>query len=501
MTSLLFAHADAQLAVITADGAAAHGISYQRLRHDIASANARLQPRSLLFIVGHNDYAVVRWYLAALEYGHVVMLLPADIASEQLQHLLALYQPRYLLVTPTRQLTLPSNWQACALDAAEPATEPGTGAAPYQSWQNSLPQPALHPDLALLTSTSGSTGAPKLVRMSKANLVSNASAIARYLQLGPHERAIAHLPLSYSFGLSILNSHLYAGGSVVLTNASLMAREFWHAVEQQQVTSFSGVPYHYEMLLKLRFARMKFHQIRTMTQAGGALAVPLLQQLLPACQEKQIRLVVMYGQTEASPRISYVPSERLADKLGSIGVAIPDGELWLRDASGQRIDQAEVEGELMYQGANVCLGYAQCAADLARGDDLQHVLATGDLARRDADGFYFITGRLKRFLKIFGNRISLDQLEQLLANDGITAVCTGVDDALTVHWQTAAANSDEVNSDEVNSSDAHASDAAASALQHQVAALCGVHFSAIRVRRIAQIPRFANGKVDYQCLT
>lgn len=478
MTSPLFVHADATPAVITSDGQC---VTYQMLRHDIAQAAALLQPRSLLFIVGHNDYAVVRWYLAALEYGHVVMLLPADLADSQLHNLLQLYQPRYLLAPSSRSMQLPPQFQPCPLDWHDQG-------APYQSWQNQQAQPPLHPDLAFLTSTSGSTGAPKLVRMSKANLVSNANAIATYLQLGPHERAIAHLPLSYSFGLSILNSHLAAGGSVVLTNASLMAREFWHAVETQQVTSFSGVPYHYEMLLKLRLARMKLHQIRTMTQAGGALALPLLQQLQPICADKQIRLVVMYGQTEASPRISYVPSERLADKLGSIGVAIPGGQLWLRDAQGQVLQGADVEGELMYQGDNVCLGYAQCADDLARGDDNQQLLATGDVARRDADGFYYITGRLKRFLKIFGNRISLDQVEQLLAETGVMAVCTGVDDALTVHWQTAEAR------------DTGDTSAADSALQQQVAAWCGVHFSAVRVRRIPQIPRLANGKVDYQCL-
>ncbi len=513
MASLLHPAATTQIALITPHG---NAVSYDALRADARQSNTLLQARSLLFLVGYNDYALVRWYVTAFEYGHVVLLLPPDIATSELGKLIDLYQPRYFICAANvaERFSPPARFQPVWSGARELALEPNEDAllatsstsipktaAPYQAWQNEYPQPELYPELAFLSSTSGSTGSPKLVRLSQQNLISNATSIANYLHLNASERAIAHLPLSYSFGLSILNSHLIAGSSVVLCNAGIMEREFWQAVENHGVTSFSGVPYHYEMLFKLRFARLKTYQIRTMTQAGGPLALPLLQQLLPTCQEKQIRFVVMYGQTEASPRITYVPPERLAEKLGSIGIAIPGGQLWLRNEHGERVMSAEGQGELMYEGRNVGLGYATQAQHLADGDDFNGVLATGDLACRDTEGFYFITGRLKRFLKLFGNRISLDQVEQWLALQGVTAVATGTDDALIVylvderHFEAATLARSTDDNNEIDTT------AWLANWRIAIADFCHVHFSAIRVQSLSEIPRLPNGKVDYNCLT
>lgn len=473
------------IALITQNGLS---ISYGQLQVDMQRLNCGLQPRSLIFIIGNNDYTVVRWYLTSLQYNHVVMILPDTIQNSEVYKLLDIYQPRYLICSLqfSEHKQLPENFIPAKIDPI--CTSDSFSIEKYSIWQNQNPQPLLHESLAFLGSTSGSTGSPKLVRFSKKNLISNAASIANYQKLNSDERAIAHLPLSYSFGLSILNSHLYSGGSVALTNVSIMAREFWETIYNHKITSFSGVPYHYEMLMKLRFSRIEFHEIRTMYQAGGALSQELLKNLIRSCEDKGIQFMVMYGQTEASPRISFVPPKRLGAKIGSVGIPIPGGHMWLRDETGNPVLNMEGYGELMYEGENVCLGYANEPDDLARSDDLHGVLATGDLAHRDIDGFYYISGRLKRILKIYGNRISLDQIEKWLAGQGISAVATGKDDELLVYLEHETY--DETTKAEMQSN-----------WRLLISKFCNVHFSAIRILVISSIPRLHNGKVDYQCLT
>ena len=281
----------------------------------------------------------------------------------------------------------------------------------------------VHPDLALLLTTSGSTGSPKLVRLTLRNLAANAESIAQYLQLTPQERPITSLPMSYSYGLSVINSHLQVGATIVFTEDGVLQREFWDAVDQHHCTSFAGVPYTYQMLLQTGLLNKKGSSLRTLTQAGGRLEERYIQQMYDLAMARGWKFMVMYGQTEATARISYVPFERLGGKVGSVGIAIPNGLL--------SVD--EHTGELVYRGPNVMLGYAECRDDLAKGDELHGVLRTGDLARQDDDGYFYITGRLKRFLKLFGKRFNLDDVEKILSRRFETSVaCYGRDDLLMV---------------------------------------------------------------------
>jgi long-chain acyl-CoA synthetase len=181
------------------------------------------------------------------------------------------------------------------------------------------------PGLSLLLSTSGTTGSPKFVRLSESNLVSNAESIARYLELGPGERSMAHLPLHYSYGLSVLNSHLRAGATVVLSRAGLLQPAFWRVMAQERCTSLAGVPYTFSMLTRLRFERMSLPCLRTLTSAGGALDMASVLRYDSLMKGRAGRLFVMYGQTEATARMSYLPPECLPEKAGSVGVAIPGG--------------------------------------------------------------------------------------------------------------------------------------------------------------------------------
>jgi acyl-coenzyme A synthetase/AMP-(fatty) acid ligase len=187
----------------------------------------------------------------------------------------------------------------------------------------------------------------------------------------------------------------------------------------------------------------------------------------------------MYGQTEATARMSYVPAARALEKAGSIGVAIPGGELFLVDQAGGEITAADVQGELGYRGPNVTMGYAEQRADLSKGDERQGSLRTGDLALRDADGYYYITGRLSRMAKLFGKRVSLDDLEQMCLGLVAEVACTGAEDRVTV-WITDVQHQ--------------------AALPGLLAERTAIHPSAYQVRVIGSLPRTPAGKTDYQWL-
>jgi long-chain acyl-CoA synthetase len=292
--------------------------------------------------------------------------------------------------------------------------------------------PPMDKDLNLLLSTSGSTGSPKFVRLSMANLKSNAKQIVQYLGLNDSDRAITTLPMHYSFGISILNSHLLAGGSICLTTRSIAEREFWEFFKARKPTSLSGVPTTYQMLHRLRFERMQLPSLRTMTQAGGRLGADLVTYFVRAGLSRGFRFYVMYGQTEATARMSYLPPEDALSNPESVGVAVPEGHFEIIDSSGMPIDGVGALGELVYHGPNVMMGYAESASDLASGDVCNGVLRTGDLAERDSNGLYYIRGRLKRFIKLFGNRVNLDEVEKGLQSRSFEVFVTGFDDNLIV---------------------------------------------------------------------
>jgi acyl-CoA synthetase (AMP-forming)/AMP-acid ligase II len=382
-----------------------------------------LPGRELVLVRTRADAASAIAYLTAVRAGHAVILLEADADPTAI---IEAYDPRYVITGD----------QVEVREDAAPAD--------------------LHPDLRVLLSTSGSTGSPKLVRLTERNVQANAASIAEYLQLDPGERAIQSLPLSYSYGLSVLNSHLHAGASVAFTPHSVIRPEFWADFRRHEATSFAGVPYAYAMLERIGMRDMDLPTLQTMTQAGGRLDPEVAKRFAG-----HRRFFVMYGQTEATARIAYVPPERLADKPGSIGIAIPGGELSVED------------GELVYRGPNVMMGYASERADLARGDELGGVLHTGDLGYVDDDGFFFVTGRAKRIAKVFGQRINLDEIEAAI--DGPAGAVAG-DDRIDVFAERGA--------------DARA-----------LAARFRLPPRSLRVHEIERLPLKSSGKIDYTALS
>jgi acyl-CoA synthetase (AMP-forming)/AMP-acid ligase II len=350
-------------------------------------------------------------------------------------------------------------------------SEPALSAAYFSSDK----RPALHRDLSLLLTTSGSTGSAKVVRLSALNVESNAAAIAESLSIDRSDRAVTSLPLSYSYGLSVLHSHLWAGASVVLSEASVVQPDFWQVIGRWSVTSLAGVPYTYQVLSRLGALVEGSPSLSVMTQAGGRLAPGLVARFHETMAVRGGRFHVMYGQTEASPRMTCLPAGSLPGKLGSVGVPLPGGSV--------EIDN----GEVVYRGPNVMMGYARAPGDLARGDDCGGVLRTGDLGFVDPDGYLWLTGRTKRIAKLFGTRVDLDDVEGLFAGEAPAAAVAGDGDWIDVHFDAGLPGGPE--------------SGVLDAVRRAAAKRMGVPAGALRlVAHPEGLPRTASGKVDYQKL-
>ncbi|MGN1340407.1 MAG: AMP-binding protein [Oscillospiraceae bacterium] len=426
--------------------------------------------RCLVFCMCTNSFASLTGYLSFLNHGIVPVMIDAHLDSGLLADLYANYRPDY--VWKPDDISYDVFGDASGVYSRDGYTLLRT--------ENKHVYP-LNDSLALLLTTSGSTGSPKLVRQSYDNIIANTESIIEYLGIDEHEVTITTLPMSYTYGLSILNTHIYAGACVVMTDKALMQKEFWELFKSNNVTSFGGVPYVYEMLERLRFRRMDLPALKTMTQAGGKLSPALHEKFAQYAMENGKKFVVMYGQTEATARMAYLPAEKSLEKCGSMGIAIPGGKFTLLDVDDKEITDPDISGELVYSGRNVTLGYALCGEDLIKGDERGGVLKTGDIAKRDADGYYYIVGRKKRFLKLFGSRINLDETERLI-NDSfadIGCVCGGVDDKMYIFLV------DDSRRDEVLSF---------------ITAKTGFNHSAFKIVKIDEIPRNTSNKVNYSAL-
>jgi acyl-CoA synthetase (AMP-forming)/AMP-acid ligase II len=432
-------------ALVTAAGT----VTYAELANRVHAAGARLGSRRRLILLAtarHPD--AVALYLAALAGRHPLILLDSENHEAQ-RSLTDAYDPDVI----ARPATDGASW-----DVLE--TRAGT-------------RHELHPELALLLSTSGSTASPKLVRLSLSGLDANAEAIASYLNIGPADRAISSLPLAYCYGLSVLNSHLQRGASVVLTDRSVIEPEFWSLFRRSRATSFAGVPYTFDLLDRVGFADMRLPSLRYVTQAGGRLDPARVRAYAELGQARGWELFVMYGQTEATARMTYLPPALAVGRPDSIGVPIPGGSFRIDPVSGAPSDA----GELVYRGPNVMLGYADGPSDLALGRTVDE-LRTGDLGRRGPDGLYEIVGRTGAFLKIAGLRVDLPGVERLVERRGGRACAVGSDDGLVVFAEAGTP------------ADLHALIREAICLPAQ----------AVRVVTLPELPRLANGKVDRRTL-
>lgn len=399
-------------------------VSYEDLIEFGDKVASVISERSLVFVMCTNSIGSVAGYASFVNKGMVSVLLNAHLEKELLDNLVETYKPEYIWV-PTEMCTEYEKYNAQNVFSEYGYTLlKTTFDANYE----------LYDELCIMLTTSGSTGSPKFVRQSYKNVESNAKSIVQYLELNSSERPITTLPMNYTYGLSIINSHFMVGATLLVTDKGLMQKEFWKFFKSAEATSFGGVPYTYEMLERLRFFRMELPSLRYMTQAGGKLTPELHKKFAEYAEQKDVKFIVMYGQCEATARMGYLPAEKSLEKYGSMGIAIPGGKFKLIDVNGNDITEPHVTGELVYYGSNVTLGYAECGQDLIKGDERFGELCTGDMAQFDEDGYYYIVGRKKRFLKIYGNRVNLDEVDRMIKTkfDNIDVASAGIDDHMYI---------------------------------------------------------------------
>jgi acyl-CoA synthetase (AMP-forming)/AMP-acid ligase II len=367
-----------------------------------------IRPGDVVAIVADNSIQWVVWYLAVLRSGAVAMPLPGSESSRalhsalhKLQLRLVLCQQKYAekiaeLVRDRPDVPLITETETIPANLAPPAQWP-------------VLEPRQTPALLLLTS--GSTGDPKCVRLSHANLQANAQSILAYLNLLPDDRMMVVLPFNYCYGLSLLHTHLHMGASLVLNNQFMFPSKMLDELAARACTGFAGVPSTYQILLrKTDLARRQFPHLRHVQQAGGRLAVPLILELRQALPS-HTRIFIMYGATEATSRLTYLPPERLEDKLGSIGLPIPSVQVQICDETGRELLAGQT-GELVASGPNIALGYDENETSERLRDGK---LFTGDLGYVDGDGFLWLVSRQADFIKSFGFRISPREIEDVIA--------------------------------------------------------------------------------------
>ncbi len=409
--------------------------------------------RGVVVILCDRSPETVIVYTGALRAGLVPLLVDGAATPAAIARTVEAYRPAYLF-SPT----------GAAPDGFASHAKIGTSGVLFTAMQAA--DTDLHPDLTLLIPTSGSTGDPKSVRLTGRNLQSCTDAICDYLAMAEDRVAVSLLPLHYSYGLSVLHNVMNVRGRIAMTELSVLDRGFFGFCETQGVTDIAGVPFIFDILRRARLPEGFARSLVCVTQAGGRLDPRVTKYFLEQFAGTGTRYFTMYGQTEAAPRISYVPPESGIDKLGSVGVPISCGRV--------RID-GEGEGELVYSGENVSMGYAQGRGDLARGDDFQGTLRTGDLATIDADGFITITGRLKRFVKLHGSSVNLDHLESVLNSAGIDCIVVGRENRVIVCYH-----------------DCDPAEVSAAMSRN-----FSFHPSTFAFREVDPLPRTAAGKPDY----
>ncbi|GHT78378.1 AMP-dependent acyl-CoA synthetase [Actinomycetota bacterium] len=437
-------------------------LNYGDLCTQIKAGLPKIQPRDLGILLCQNSFGTVANFLSCIENKVVLLLLPSNINSELLGFYVNHYHAAFILAPKDlgiNQRYLLSN--DLSFD--------------FQLYLTEQSSPTLFDGLSMLLPTSGSTGSPKLVRHSYKNLSSIAKNVAHSFGLQPDERAMISLPVSFTQGLSTVTSNLFVGGTILLTEATLTQKAFWSLFSEQKATSITGVPYSYDVFHRLRLTSKDYPFLRILNQGGGKLTNERFMEFAQYAHDTDKRFIASYGSTETSSRMSCLPTELALQKCGSVGYPLNQGTLRVLDQDNREVQQGQV-GEIVYSGPNVTLGYAENIDDLRKGDERQGVYCTGDLGYKDQDGCLFIVGRQKRFLKLFGYRIGLDETEQMIKSEfDIACACVGTDKKMIIY----AVGEDKTN------------------IVNFVCAQTKLQPSAFEVRVVGSLPQNQSGKTLY----
>jgi len=422
-----------------------------------------LKPRTLIFVLANNNVQSLTGYIGFLRKGLTQMLLDPKINVVLLQQLIQTYSPDYLFLPISRYESFQHYDLINKLHG-------------YKILKlNKANHYSINKNLALLLTTSGSTGSKKFVRISYKNIYENTKNIIEYLNIDQSHRTITTMPPFYTYGLSIINTHLFSGASIVTSSTSVVEKSFWTLMKDQRVTSFGGVPYFYEILKKIKFHKIILPHLKYFTQAGGALNIDLIKYFMHYAETNKVKFIVMYGQTEATARMTYLPYKLAKKKIGSIGIAIPGGNITLRNSKNGN----NKSGEIIYKGKNVSMGYAKNYRDLIKTDENKGILATGDLAKKDQDGYLYVTGRKSREVKLYGHRVNLDEMESILKHKGYKCICYGIDDQVVIFHTNKNYNKKVLK---------------------DLSYITKINIDCFKLKRLKEFPLGENGKILYKSL-
>ena len=401
-----------KMALLDHNGA---GISYGQLAEKVSEIGSIIADDSsvkpLIINICTNTIPCIVGYISFIENGYTVMMIPDTLPLKKYQEIINNYRPDYIYVPETHILT------------AHIADNSGCrkkilGYMNYvlystRSADNDICK--INDSLALLLSTSGTTGSSKMVRISYKNIESNTVSIIKSLGIERDDAAITSLPCSYTYGLSVINTHIYVGATILVTDYKVADRRFWDFFTSKGGTSFAAVAYTYRMLMRMGFHKWSLPTLNKMTQAGEKLNGTVYEYLTNMSESKHIRFQPMYGQTEATARIAVMPYvdgyKVLKEKAGSVGKVIEGGEIIISDKDENGC------GRIIYCGENVTMGYAYGRESLGNADERNGRLDTGDYGYVDKEGFLYICGRKDRYVKYAGKRIELDELESELERE------------------------------------------------------------------------------------
>ena len=397
-----------KIALITEDG---KSLTYGQLLKSIHQFHLLFNKRSLIFVIAGNNFETIASYYGSLKSNCVVALIDENLSVKLLKNLILKYKPNFIFIDKNKKKIFKYydekfNFYNYVL---------------FEKKNNNTI--SLNKNLHLLISTSGSTGSSKFVKISDRNIINNTLSIIKYLKISKNDKAITTLPISYVYGLSVINTHLKSGATIVLNNSSIIEKNFWEKLSRYKITNFAGVPYLYEILDRIDFKKFDLRYLKYTTQAGGKLQDKIIRNIIKKYKKFNLKLLIMYGAAEATARMSYLPWSKIESKIGSAGIAIPGGKFWIEDKKKNRIRTSKKIGEIVYQGNNVHLGYAKNQSDLAKGDENKNILRTGDIGYLDKDKFLYIIGRKDRFVKVYGQRVNLSELEEMIYKIGIKCLC------------------------------------------------------------------------------
>lgn len=382
--------------------------------------NFNFNNRDLFLLISENKLEIISFYYYCLYSKNVPILVNADSNNDYLKNIIEKYSPEYICCDKSKKIDL-SVFHNYSIELELDET--------LILKKNYHQKNKIHEDLAILLTSSGTTGDPKLVKLSYDNIDDNTLKISKKLNLTSMDIPITTLPLSYTYGLSVLNTHFCKDCKIILNNDSIISRNFWRRVSDFKPNSISGVPYTFEILNSLGLEKLNLKSFKKFTQAGGKMNDSLKEKIYNFCTQNDIELFIMYGQVEATARISILDHKLLSSKFKSVGNVLDGGEIDII-----KKNYNDHDGEIVYSGKNIFIGYANCRKDLKIKEE-NKILKTGDMGYLDKDGYLYITGRKKRFIKMMGNSINLDQLENQINKKGFKVVVTGKDDALIIAFE------------------------------------------------------------------